>query len=78
MSTETDTRSEARADLRALAERANAELEHAPAGRVVEWARAELSQLLADNYARFPAEASPDVPELADVEIAGEAKVMAG
>jgi len=43
-----------------------------------EWARAELSQLLADNYARFPAEASPDVPELADVEIAGEAKVMAG
>jgi len=37
-----------------------------------------LSQLLADNYARFQAEASPDVPELADVEISGADKVLAG
>ena len=41
MSTETDARAALRADLRALAERANAELEHAPAVAVIEWARTE-------------------------------------
>ena len=34
------TASAGRTDLRALAEQANAELEHAPAGRIVEWAHA--------------------------------------
>jgi hypothetical protein len=38
-----------------------------------EWVRAEISRILAENYARFPEE-----PELPDVEIAGEAKVLAG
>jgi phosphoadenosine phosphosulfate reductase len=34
------TAASGRTDLRALAEQANAELEHAPAGRIVEWAHA--------------------------------------
>lgn len=45
-----------------------------------EWARAELSQLLADNYGRFPTEPEPEPPsgELPEVEIRGADKLSAG
>lgn len=50
-----------------------------------EWARAELSQLLADNYGRFPEPEEPTPTatpgteaELPEVEIAGEAKMASG
>jgi phosphoadenosine phosphosulfate reductase len=68
MSTETEARSAARADLRALAERANAQLANAPAGRVVEWARAEfgtdlvVASSMADTHlVHLASTAAPDI-----------------
>jgi hypothetical protein len=42
-----------------------------------EWVRREISAILAENYKRFPAEDEP-ADDLPEVEIKGEANVMAG